>query len=177
MSSTEAPEDRPKWWPRVKASLIDYLVIVAWLLVLTGLSLIVQPLLPPATGPQDVYLTDLTVFAMTVFPVWLYLTLTEASAAAGTLGKHLAGLRVRSADSGRAGFARAAARNAIKLLPWQLGHVAVARFILGVQFELAIVVDVVAVLLAVATMVVAVRDPGRRALHDLIAGTRVIAVR
>ncbi|NMD47816.1 MAG: RDD family protein, partial [Propionibacterium sp.] len=72
---------------------------------------------------------------------------------------------------------RVAARNAIKLLPWQLGHVAVARFILGVQFELAIVVDVVAVLLAVATVVVAVRDPGRRALHDLIAGTRVVAVR
>ena len=86
-------------------------------------------------------------------------------------------MRVRSADSGRAGFGRVAARNAIKLLPWQLGHVAVARFILGVQFELAIVVDVVAVLLAVATVVVAVRDPGRRALHDLIAGTRVVAVR
>lgn len=161
----------------MKASLIDYLVIVAWFLVLTGLSLIVRPLLPKASASQDVYLTDLIVFAMTVLPVWLYLTLTEASARAGTLGKRVAGLRVSAAGSARPGFGKVAIRNAIKLLPWQLGHVAVARFILGVQMEVAIVIDVVAVGLAVASVVVAIRDPQRRALHDLVAGTRVVTTR
>lgn len=175
MSSTEAPEDRPKWWPRVKASLIDYLVIVAWLLVLTGLSLIVRPFLPPATGPQDVYLTDLIVFAMTVFPVWLYLTLTEASRAAATVGKRVAGLRVVMSDAGRAGGARVAARNAVKLVPWQLAHVAVARFMLGVQFEAGLVCYGASLVLAVTTIVIAIRDPRRRGLHDLVAGTRVVA--
>jgi uncharacterized RDD family membrane protein YckC len=177
MTPSDVPANRPRWWPRIKASLIDYLVIVAWFLVLTGLSLIIRPLLPLATESQDVYLTDLIVFATTVLPVWLYLTLTEASVDAGTLGKRIAHLRVRAAAAGRAGRGRVAVRNAIKLMPWQLGHVAVARFILGVQLELAIVVDVVAALFAVATVVVAVRHPERRALHDLIAGTGVIATR
>ncbi|MFT4216693.1 MAG: RDD family protein [Micropruina sp.] len=111
----------------MKASLFDYLVIAAWLLVLTGVSLIVRPLLPDAPPAQDVYLTDLIVFAMTVLPIWLYLTASEASGAAATWGKHLAGLRVLSTDGQRVAFGRIAVRNAIKLLPWQVAHLAVRR--------------------------------------------------
>lgn len=175
MGTSAAPGDRPRWWPRIKASLLDYLVIVAWLLVLTGLSLVILPTLPPLAGPQDPYLTDLIVFAMTVFPVWLYLTLTEASRAAATVGKRVVGLRVIIRDAARAGTARIAARNAVKLVPWQLAHIAVARFMLGVQFEAGLVCYGASLVLAAATIVIAIRDPERRALHDLLAGTRVVA--
>ena len=175
MGTSPQPGDRPRWWPRIKASLVDYLVIVAWLLVLTALGWVIVPRLPPAAGPQGPYLTDLIVFAMTVFPVWLYLTLTEASRAAATVGKRVAGLRVVMSDAGRAGGARVAARNAVKLVPWQLAHVAVARFMLGVQFEAGLVCYGASLVLAVTTIVIAIRDPRRRGLHDLVAGTRVVA--
>jgi len=135
MTARAQASDRvPGWWPRLLASLVDYVVIVAWLLTLGGLSLIITPFLPPPRGQQNLGATDLIVFAMTVLPVWLYLTLTEAAPAGATLGKRVTRLRVRRVGDANASGGRIALRNAVKLLPWQLAHLAVSRFILGVQF-------------------------------------------
>jgi uncharacterized RDD family membrane protein YckC len=171
---TQRTPRAPLWWPRILASLVDYLVIVAWLLTLGGLSLIITPFLPPASGQLNLAATDLIVFAMTVLPVWLYLTLTEAGPAGATLGKRVARLSVRGAQDSRASGRQVALRNAVKLLPWQLAHLAVSRFILGVQFEVAIACDVISVALVAVTLLMAIVDPGRRALHDRMAGTRVV---
>ena len=46
---------------------------------------------------------------------------------------------------------------------------------LGVQFEAGLVCYGASLVLAVTTIVIAIRDPRRRALHDLVAGTRVVA--
>ena len=158
---------------RVLASLIDFGVIVAWLLVLTGVGFLIRPLLPPA-GEANLPLTDVLAFVMTVLPVWCYLTFTEASARAGTLGKQRIGLRVRSVQQPLP-FRAAAIRNAIKLLPWQLAHMAVSRFILEQEFTIAVTANVASLALAVMLVMTAFGDPQRRGLHDLLAGTRVVA--
>jgi uncharacterized RDD family membrane protein YckC len=63
----------------------------------------------------------------------------------------------------------------VKLLPWQLAHVAVVRLALGVDQPVVVAIsDGAALLLPVASVLVAWRDPQRRALHDLAAGTRVV---
>ena len=79
---------------------------------------------------------------------WVYFTLFEASAWQATPGKRLLGLRVVSAvDGSRLGVGRAALRQLAGVLSWltlNLGHVWAGR------------------------------KPQRRALHDHVAGARVV---
>ena len=154
------------------ASLVDLGVIVAWLLVLTGIGLLVRPMLPPQ-GEPNLVLTDLIAFAMTVLPVWCYLTFTEASARAATIGKRVIGLRVTT-EQGPPRFRAAAVRNAIKLLPWQLSHMGVSRFILEQEFEVAITASWAGFAAGLMLAFTAFRDPQRVGVHDLLAGTRVV---
>lgn len=76
---------------------------------------------------------------------WVYAGITESSALMGTIGKRACGLRVTDLDGRRLSFARASARY------W--GKVASTPLFVGYM--------------------VAVLTGGRRALHDLIAGTTV----
>jgi uncharacterized RDD family membrane protein YckC len=78
----------------------------------------------------------------------LYFVASEASAWQATPGKRLLRLRVRAADGGEAGFGRALVRHLAGAISWMLLNLGHA--IAGWR-----------------------RD--RRALHDLIAGTQVIA--
>ena len=73
-------------------------------------------------------------------------------------------------------MAAIAQRNAVKLLPWQLAHLAVSRFILDEQVGAAVALDILAIVLVLVTIAMAVVDRRRRALHDRIAGTRVVAL-
>jgi uncharacterized RDD family membrane protein YckC len=162
---------------RLGASVVDYGVIVGWLAVLTGGGFAVRALLPPGdAGAMPAVAYDAVAFAFSVLPVWLYLTLTEAGARQATWGKRRAGLVVVTAGGGRPGWRRIAVRNAVKLLPWQLAHIAVARLILGGE-ELATIwtTDALSLLIATGSIVAACRDPWGRALHDRVAGTRVVS--
>lgn len=155
---------------------LDYLVIAGWIGVLTVVGLSVRPLLPAeGAAAADPLAADVVAFVLTVLPVWLYLTVTEAGPRAATLGKRVARLRVVRLAGGWARFPRVAGRNAVKLAPWQLAHLAVSRFILDVERPLALTAYVASLALVVLTMVMAVRDPLRRGLHDRLAGTRVVA--
>lgn len=167
---------------RIVALLWDYLVIVAWIGLLTVVGAAVRLLIPldalpgPATSRQ-VLLTDVVAFTMTVLPVGVYLVLTEAGTWQASWGKRRGGLRVVRADGSRAGTGRIVLRNTVKLLPWQLAHISVARMMLGVVDEpvLTWTTYVASLVLVVLTVIVAWRDPWARGLHDLIAGTRVVA--
>jgi hypothetical protein len=67
-------------------------------------------------------------------------------------------------------------RHGIKLLPWQLAHVAVVRIILGSDEPVTIGVSyALSLLIPVASITMAWRDPLHRALHDRVAGTRVVS--
>lgn len=165
----------PAPWPaRIVASLVDLLVILVWLLLVTGFGLVLTPFLAGSSVP-GLLLTDVIAFCFTVLPTGLYLTLTEVAPAAGTLGKRMRRLAVQTAPS-RARVTSIAVRNAIKLVPWQLAHFAVSRFILDDQFQVALACYGASVMLVITTIALAARDPERRALHDRLAGTRVVAL-
>jgi uncharacterized RDD family membrane protein YckC len=120
--------------------------------------------------------TDLLVAAATVLPTGAYLATGEAGRHQAAWGKRRAGLRVIAADGGRAGIGRIVLRTAVKLLPWQLAHVAVARLVRGVDAPVTIwTTDALSLLLAAASVTLALRDPRGRALHDRVAGTRVVS--
>jgi hypothetical protein len=164
---------------------------VAWLAGLAGVVAVARWVgLIPGTGAEQapLLLTDVLVFACTVFPVWLYSTVREAGQGHAGPGKRRTGLRVvvdeppdhtgaTPADPSGPGLARAALRNAVKWAPWQLAHLAVARAILGTDDWVTTAIAYgLSLVLPVVSLGMAWRDPRQRALHDRVAGTRVVVV-
>lgn len=156
---------------RLRSWLWDYLVIltgVAALFVVVG----VPTLLGWIDGAgvwQSRTGSDVAITVLTVIPTLAYLTITEAGRNHATWGKRRSGLRL--ADE--ASFAKVLGRNAIKLLPWQFGHLAATRFATAPEATTS------ATLFFVVSMVLlaAVALPplfGKRGLHEVASGTQVV---
>jgi uncharacterized RDD family membrane protein YckC len=166
--------------PRLLASLADLAMIGSWLGVLTAVGAVVRrfvPDRPPAVPSGRARLAaDVGIFAATVLPTGLYLGLTEAGPAQASLGKRWLGLRVVDRRGGRPGRAQIARRTAVKLLPWQLAHLSVARMMWRDQrSRLTWPAYVASLVVPLVSVVLALRDPAGRALHDRAAGTRVVS--
>jgi len=162
---------------RWRASLFDLLVIVAWIALLSGAAAVLRVWVRGGLYPSSIPGVDVAAFGVTVLPVWVYLTTCESGGRQASLGKRLTGLRVISPGRGRLAVPRAGARNAVKLLPWQLAHIAVARLILGSGAPVVIAVTYcLSLMIPCVSIVMAWRDAEHRALHDRLAGTRIVNV-
>ena len=105
-------------WRRVAAYLIDYLVIAAYIALLTSASQRLDFALSgnPALG-------QLVAFVVLTLPVVLYFAVSEASPWQGTLGKRALSIRVVAHGAGgRLSFRRTLLRAALKFAPWELAH-------------------------------------------------------
>ncbi|MEV4392955.1 RDD family protein [Nonomuraea sp. NPDC049607] len=163
--------------PRLVAAGWDYLVIVAWLVLL---AVVFVPLRLAGAAVFDglgVVGTDVLITALSVLPVLTYLTLGEAGRRQATWGKRRAGLVVVLAGGGRPGAARIVARGLVKLLPWQCAHMAVSRLARDQESAVAMPLLVAAYALAGATIVLVLARRDRAALHDLVTATRVVRTR
>jgi uncharacterized RDD family membrane protein YckC len=162
---------------RALASVGDYGVIAGWLGALGAVSAVGRAVAGPPRRPPDIPLPayDLAIAAMTVLPVGAYLARTEAGPRQASAGKRWQDLRVTTAAGEPIGWRRAVVRNAVKLLPWQLGHLAVVRLAQGRESPAVWALQGLSLVLAGADVVTALRDPRGRAVHDLVAGTRVVA--
>ena len=83
-------------------------------------------------------------------------------------------LHVVRVTGGRVGTARALARTAVKLLPWETAHLS-ASVLAGLEREQVIGLTI-ANGLAVVYLVVAACTGGRRSVHDYVAATEVCPV-
>ena len=166
---------------RLAAFAIDYLIIAAYIVVLTLVSFAVRSQVTAidvsaSTAP---WLFDLLAFTTLVLPVTLYFALYEASRHRATVGKRRMGLVVVTEGGESLDRGRSLLRSALKFAPWQIAHtslfhipgwpVAVETVPAAAAAGLGIA-SVVAVLYAVS--VVAFAD--RRTPYDYVAGTRVI---
>jgi uncharacterized RDD family membrane protein YckC len=167
------------WLRRSAAYAID---IVLLFVVLGPLGFGIQGLTAttPSTG-REIWHALLLQFSL---PAWLYFTIADASARGATFGKRWLGLRVASvtangATEPRLTWPRALARTAVKLLPWELTHV--AAFALAPDDGSFTVLQgiglTIANVLAIAWFVVAIRTRGQRSVHDFAAGSRVSTTR
>lgn len=154
------------WW--------DYLVVLTWL----GIVFLVMGM-PTLLGVIDLEslwsgpaLADLATAALTVIPFLMYLVVTETRPSHATWGKRRSGLSVAAADGSSPALGQVVLRNIVKVLPWQLGHMAALRFATDTQIPTATACYALSLLLLVA-----VAGPPlvrRRGLHDMIAGTTVM---
>jgi len=169
---------------RIAAFALDYLLIAAYLLVLSaaGSWLTFGPL-----GGKWQALTsspwrlDLVAFATAVLPVILYFTLLEGSAHGATWGKRRLRLRVARIGGSRLGRGRALVRSVFKFLPWQLAHTCLIHIpgwpIDPQEPPLWVVLGLILVwaLIAVYVLTLLVRRD-RRTPYDTIAGSQVMAI-
>lgn len=169
---------------RVAAFALDYVVIAAYIGVLTGVGIGVRaalrrPLAPPRTDAEKMGGHAMAFLALTV-PVALYFALSEASRAGATLGKRALGLRVVALEGGRVSPGRSLARSAIKLAPWEVAHTALWQTP-GQPFvsppAAANVAGYILALGAAALYGGALFVGDRRTPYDHIAGTRVVSAR
>ncbi|MCB0061964.1 MAG: RDD family protein [Caldilineaceae bacterium] len=158
----------------VRRSLAYVVDIVLLFFVLAPLGFLLQWLLgiPPAqTGPA-IGRTILWHFSL---PVWIYFVLCDHAQAGATLGKRLLKIGVRTVTEQRLGWGQALGRTVVKLLPWELVHL--AAFALSSdpgQFTILQTIGLTAAnLLTLLYFVVAVITRGRRSIHDFLVGTVV----
>lgn len=154
------------WW--------DYLLILAWLLVVFAVVGV-----PQLVGWWDLSsvwsnpaAADVAITVLTVVPYFLYLVLTEAGSSHATWGKRRVGLTVRTVEGVAPGLGPIVVRNLIKVLPWQLGHMGTMRLATAATPPPIAIWLEAGSLLLLALIVVPILL-GRRGVHDLIAGTRV----
>lgn len=155
------------WW--------DYLLILAWLVVV-----FLAVGLPQILGSWDLssiwsdpVSADLAITLLTVVPYFLYLVVTETSAHHATWGKRRTGLTVTTIDETDPELGTILVRNLIKVLPWQLGHMGTMRLATSATPPPFAIWLEAGSLILLALIVVPIAF-GRRGVHDLLAGTRVI---
>lgn len=125
---------------------------------------------------------DVLAFTTTVLPVWLCSASLEARPRGATPGKRRCGLRVEPVSGDRTTWRRTLIRNGLKLLPWQLAHLAVVRMVPGGAGDppetwLATAALVACWALVAGHLLGLTARCGCRPLHDRIAGTVVVQAR
>ncbi|MCU0492051.1 MAG: RDD family protein [Chloroflexaceae bacterium] len=107
-------------------------------------------------------------------PTWFYCVLCDAAPAGATVGKSLWQLQVTGEYGQRLTLPRAGGRTAIKLLPWELVHLAVVFYAPDrTAHPVQLVVVVLSNVLSMLYLAVALRTKGQQRVHDRIIGTQV----
>jgi uncharacterized RDD family membrane protein YckC len=152
----------------------DYLVVVAWLVIVfvfVGLPQILGWIdLSPIWTDQNA--SDIGITLLTVLPYFIYLFLTEISDRHATWGKRRERLEVAAKSGTSPGWGAVAIRNLVKVLPWQLGHMGTTRLVTTEVVTATALTYEVASLVLLAAIVIPILFR-RRGVHDLLAGTTV----
>jgi uncharacterized RDD family membrane protein YckC len=153
---------------RILAYLADIVLLFA---VLAPTALLIESLtgLVPKT-PSQVWIATVLSFSI---PAWLYFILSDHSPAGATFGKRWFKVRVVTGSGGSPSLSQALARNAVKLLPWEMAHIfgfALAEAV-GPTVQSAGLIAANA--LTLAYLVVMLGTRGRKSIHDFLVGTEV----
>jgi uncharacterized RDD family membrane protein YckC len=166
---------------RIAAWLLDYLLIAAYLILLSAVSLGLRasPLQAGFNNAMSQPVTaELLGFFLLTLPVVLYFAVSEASPLRATFGKRALRLAVVDLKGGRLPARRALLREAARFLPWELSHALLWRVALSPDHG-AIPFWVTAgfgavyalVLLYLATLFI---GSEHRTVYDRLAGSIVI---
>jgi len=114
---------------RLKAFTFDYLIILAYILVMVGLNFgfilrgrTLEEIFPYFSSPV---VKDVVAFLTLILPIILYFTLQESSPRQGTWGKQKVGIRVINAEGKTLSKMQAFVRSLVKFLPWQIAHTSI----------------------------------------------------
>lgn len=155
---------------RLFALLVDYLVIVAYLIALFAVFGIIYGFIL-GTMPEFNELTSHTVsFLTTILPAVLFFSWLEYRPPYASIGKRRFGLQVTYANPS---YLNALLRNIFKFLPWHIGHTGVIGAIYRNYSVAWFMLANAGAALAVIYILMVIFRKDHRHLGDLIARTRV----
>ncbi len=157
---------------RAPAVACDLPVIVAWA-VFAGIAGIGLNAIA-GSQPRSPWSLDLQAFLTLILPVILTFGYQEGSTRQATFGKRRFRLIVTDVSGRPPGYRRAIIRSGVKFLPWQLGHTAVFHLLAGSTSLGFVMLSIGAQLIVLASLLTMAIDSRHRALHDWVAGTRVL---
>lgn len=165
---------------RVAAWLLDYVLIAAYLVLLTALSLGLR--VSPVQAGLNSAMTqpiaaELLGFSLLTLPVVLYFALSEASRRRSTLGKRALRLAVVDEKGGRLTIRRALWREAVRFLPWELSHALLWRVALSPDrgsISVLVTAGFAVVYALVLLYLLTLFFGSHRTVYDRLAGSIVI---
>jgi len=156
---------------RIQAAALDLPIVVGWAAFagLVGWGLRLLDLDFETATAWDVF-----AFVALVLPVVLTFAFLEASDRRATPGKRRLGLVVVNRKQQRLTRGRSLVRSVVKFAPWQMAHTALFQLQAESTSVGYLVLSIVAQAIVLASVFTMALDSRHRALHDLIAGTRVV---
>lgn len=164
-------ENNIPWKQRIKELLIDYLVILIYLLILFGVSMVVFfGVLGHVPTFSELQSQLIAAFA-SVLPIILIFAVLDYKK--GSIGKKKAKLTLYFRHRS---LAASLLRNVFKFLPWQLAHTGVIHG-MYTNFDLSAFVFIYgSMILALIMLLMGLIRKDKRHLGDFIAGTQVQVV-
>ena len=166
---------------RISAYLVDTIVLLALILVFFVLGGAVLLLSAGESDPSDTALvTTIVIFSGGSLLTWTGLNLALMRWRGQTAGKYVVGIRVVAEDGSPPGLGRIAIRwfglhpllfHPLLLLPWTMLTLLSVDFAFRGGIIVVIGLAALAVLSPIVNAASLLLDPGRRALHDRLAGT------
>lgn len=162
---------------RILAFLIDYLLILVYILVLLGAALLIYRLLGTGPGRIPPLKGQLTGFFSLTLPVVLYFYFMEKSKHRGTIGKIKAGIFINV--KGRHHGKKLLIRNFLKFIPWEIAHTGV-HYVThysqkGEDTPTWVMVTLILPMVIAGIYLYSIlRSHGKESLYDRVAGTSMV---
>jgi len=164
---------------RLKAFVIDYFIILIYIGLLLGATLLISKILQLKLGNVNPVIGELIAFATLTVPVILYFTLSENGNYAGTIGKRRFGLQIVNKTLTKANIGQLLIRNCIKFLPWELAHFFIYRLYYFTSINKTIPDWVLTGLIVSQGLVIIylfciIFIKNNRSIYELLSQTRVV---
>ncbi|RFB13401.1 RDD family protein [Bacillus sp. HNG] len=162
---------------RLKAFMVDYLLILAYLVVLFIINVFLFP------GLQEFFKGSLVVaqftgFLMVTLPVSLYFIISDSKIGGQSVGKRKSGIKVVRENGEAVPILRMVFRTILKFLPWELSHFLVYHLMyIGdeVPFTYSLIGGLVYALMF-AYILTCIFTKKKQSLYDIFARTYVVKV-
>lgn len=154
---------------RIKELSFDYLVILLYLVLLFGVTMIVYQLIfkgIPKMNEQEAQVIALLTSVIPIILIFAYLDYSND----GSIGKRKSGLKLVYEHKS---FLASLIRNFIKFLPWQIGHMSAIRGIYTGYDIWAIILFFISIAFAVMLLSMGLMRHDKRHLGDFLAKTQV----
>lgn len=165
-------------WIRIRAFAIDYLVIVAYLALLTALVWTINLVFPDISQAlfDDPLSGQITIIAVFTMPVTLYFAMFDSSLWQATLGKRWRNLRVIRLNGESLDRKRALGRELLKFIPWELAHTCMWQIRFSPQEPSPIITVGFALvwILVVVNIISLLISPTHQTLYDWFSGSYVV---
>ncbi|WP_099361082.1 RDD family protein [Fredinandcohnia onubensis] len=163
---------------RFKAFMIDYIIILAYLVVLIITSVFLFPSLQELFK-GSVVVAQLSGFIMVTLPVSLYFIISDSKIVGQSFGKRKSGIKVVRESGEAVSFLQMAFRTILRFLPWELSHFLVYRLMYigdgGVPFAYTMIGGLIYALMF-AYILTCIFTKKKQSLYDLLAKTYVVKV-